>query len=97
MREAARAFTGYDYDWNKRRYRWNPDNHDGGAKTVFGHRGRFGPDDIVNLCLRHPAHAPFLVRKLWSYFVATPPSAATVRRLALTYRHSGFELRRCCG
>ena len=43
VREAARAFTGFDYDWDRRKYRWDPDRHDDGVKTVFGHRGRFGP------------------------------------------------------
>jgi len=33
------------------------------------------------------------VRKLWGYFIATPPSSATVRRMALAYRRSGHELR----
>ena len=28
-------------------------------KTIFGHRGRFRPDDVIDLCLRHPAHAPY--------------------------------------
>jgi len=93
IREAARAFTGYDYDWGRRRYFWNPDNHDGGVKTIFGHRGRFRPDDVIELCLRHPAHAPYLTTKLWSYFVPTPPSASTARRLVRAYRASGCELR----
>ena len=80
VREAARAFTGYDYDWNRRRYRWNPDHHDGGVKTVFGHRGRFGPDDVVDLCLRHPAaRAVPACASCGATSSPTPPSAATTR------------------
>ena len=94
VREAARAFTGYDYDWDQRRYRWNPDHHDAGVKTLFGHRGRFGPDDVVNLCLRHPAHAPYLraqaVELLHRHAAVGGDDAAAS---ALTYRRSGFELR----
>ena len=94
IREAARAFTGYDYDWNRRRYFWNADHHDGGVKTIFGHRGRFRPDDVIELCLRHPAHAPFLTTKLWGYFVADAAlRRARCRRLVRAYRGSGHELR----
>ena len=97
MREAARAFTGFDYDWNRHRYRFDPDRHDNGVKTVFGHRGRFGPDELVDLYLRHPAHAPFLVRKLWGYFIATPPPPRRRPHGAGAIAARDTSCGRCCG
>ena len=35
--------------------------------------GAFGWQDAVRLCLEHPLHRSFFVRKLWSYFIPTPP------------------------
>ena len=96
VREAARALTGYRSKWSDRglvSIRWDPELHDDGVKRVLGRRGRFGVDDVLDLVVAHPRHAPFLVAKLWSYFVATPPSAATVRALARTYRASGLKLK----
>ena len=46
-----------------------------GLKTIFGKRGRFDWEDACRLCLEHPRHRSFLVLKLWSYFIPTPPSA----------------------
>ena len=92
VREAARALTGFTADWHDDggvTIPYDADEHDDGVKTLLGRRGRFGVDDVLDLVAAHPNHAPFLVEKLWSFFVATPPSRATVRALAATYRASG--------
>ena len=93
VREAARALTGFTYDWDRKRFGWDERRHDPGTKRLFGHRGRLRPDDVVRLCLAHPAHAPFLCTKLWGYFAPGPPPRATLRALVRTYRRSGGELR----
>ena len=43
-------------------------------KTVFGKAGKWNWEDAVRLCVGHPLHPSFFVDKLWSYFIATPPS-----------------------
>lgn len=96
IREAARALTGYRSDWSRDgrvSVRYEADEHDDGIKRIFGRRGRFGIDDVLDLVTEHPRHAPFLVTKLWSFFIATPPSKATVRSLAATYRRSGLRVK----
>jgi uncharacterized protein (DUF1800 family) len=95
VREAARALTGYRGRWNDRgvAIRFDPAEHDAGVKRILGRRGRFGVGDVLDLVCDHPRHAPFLVGKLWSFFVATPPSKATVHALAATYRRSGLRIR----
>ena len=95
IREAARALTGFRTDWRNgelKRIWFDPRAHDRGVKRIFGHRGRFGVDEVLNLVLAHPRHAPFLVRKLWSFFITDAPSAATVRSLARVYRSSGRRI-----
>lgn len=96
VREAARALTGYRTRWNDRglaSIRYDADEHDNGKKRILGRRGRFGIDDVLDLVTAHPRHAPFLATKLWDFFIATPPSKATVRSLAATYRRSGLRIK----
>jgi uncharacterized protein (DUF1800 family) len=95
IREAARALTGFRA---KRRgdgtvaVLYDRKAHDATGKTIFGHRGNHDYRDVLDLCIAHPQHAPFLVSKLWEYFVGTPiePSART--RLARVYRRSDHRI-----
>jgi hypothetical protein len=47
----------------------------------------------VRLAIEHPAHTPFFVRKLWSYFNPVPPDEETQEALEALYRGSGYEIR----
>jgi uncharacterized protein (DUF1800 family) len=96
VREAARALTGFTADWHDDgtvTIAYDPDEHDDGVKTLLGRRGRLGVDDVLDVVCAHPRHAPFVAEKLWSFFVATPPSRATLRALAATYRASGLRIK----
>lgn len=98
IREAARSLTGFEFDWdgeeyaNPRRYSWSREAWDPGRKRVFGKSGRFRPDDVIDLCLRHPAHPPFFCRKLWGYFSPDEPPAGTLAQLTSAYTASGRKL-----
>jgi hypothetical protein len=96
VREAARAFTGFESKWDDngfRGIRYRPDRHDTGVKRILGKRGRWAWQDVLKIVVAHPNHAPFLVTKLWEFFVGSPPSRATVRSLANTYRRSGHKVK----
>jgi len=97
VREQARALTGWRNDWVEGagdvNFRYDPNRHDDGMKTIFGKPGAYTWDQAVKLCVAHPAHAPFFVRKLWSYFIPTPPSSATQAALVSLYRRSGRNVR----
>jgi uncharacterized protein (DUF1800 family) len=84
-------------DWNSAQgnhnFRWYPAAHDSGSKTIFGQSGNFTWTDAVNLCVSHPLHPSFFVTKLWSYFIPTPPDAATQASLENIYTSSGFQIR----
>ncbi|HRC08559.1 MAG TPA: DUF1800 domain-containing protein [Miltoncostaeales bacterium] len=88
IREAARALTGFTFDWGTKRFGWDPAAHDTGVKRIFGRRGNFGPADVVNLAIAHPRHARYLCLKLWGYFTPLPCPAATLKRMIATYRIS---------
>jgi uncharacterized protein (DUF1800 family) len=89
VRQQARALTGFRNSWRDgvgpTDFRYDPKSHDTGVKTIFRKRGTFAWKDSVHLAVTHPAHPAFLVTKLWSYFVGSPPNAATVKALTRTY------------
>jgi uncharacterized protein (DUF1800 family) len=97
VREQARALTGFRNDWRRgvgpTNFRYDPKRHDDGLKRIFGKRGRFGWQDACRLCVSHPSHRSFFVRKLWSYFVPTAPSAATRGALERLYVRNRFAVR----
>jgi hypothetical protein len=66
--------------------------HDDGEKSIFGQTGRFDWRDACRVCIEHPMHPSFFVRKLWSYFVPTAPSEDAVRELEAVYVSSGTQI-----
>jgi uncharacterized protein (DUF1800 family) len=97
VREIARSLSGWRADWDDDiglyNFRFDTRRWDAGSKTVFGHTGAFTWEDACRLVVEHPLHPSFFVRKLWSYFIPTPPSQAQADALAKTYLDSGFEIR----
>jgi uncharacterized protein (DUF1800 family) len=96
VREQARALTGWRNDWGATgaiNFRFDPNRHDDGIKTIFGRRGNFDWRDSCRLCLQHPKHPRYFVEKLWEAFVPTPPPAATRDALESLYLGSGYGIR----
>lgn len=59
---------------------------------AFGVRGRFSPDDLIDVVLRQDACAPFVVTKLWRSFIGGEPDRPTIDRWAKGFRSSGYEI-----
>jgi uncharacterized protein (DUF1800 family) len=96
VRQQARALTGFRNSWNDSgpvKFRYDPQYHDPGQKTIFHRRGRFTWKDSCRLCVTHPDHASFFVQKLWSYFVPEAPDHGTQRALERLYTSSRHEVR----
>jgi uncharacterized protein (DUF1800 family) len=88
VREAARALTGFKGNWHEGRpltISYDAERHDDGAKRLLGHNGRLDWQDVLGIVVRHRSHAPFLVSKLWDFFVTEPLPPATRKRLARIY------------
>ena len=83
VQEGARAFTGWQYRRQTGAFALTANQHDAGAKTVFGQAGAFGGEDVIRMAVAQPASAPYVVSKLWSGF-ARPVRAddPVVRQLA---------------
>ena len=67
IREAARAFTGWNYvDLD---FVINEDLHDGDSKTFLGHAGDFDGIEIIDLIMAQPVTAEYIAGKIYRYFV----------------------------
>ena len=95
VREAARAMTGWKAKWGDSGFagvHYSAKERDRGTKRIFGKRGNFDYKDVLRLAVHHPRHAPFLVEKLWSFFVTAPLDGATRKQLVRAYRRSGERI-----
>jgi uncharacterized protein (DUF1800 family) len=100
IRQAARALTGFKAEWHDNgnvKISYDREWHDAGAKRVLGKVGRFDWKDVLDLCVRHPAHAPFMVGKLWEFFVGTSVPRSARAHLVRVYRRSGLRIRPVVG
>src|SRR3954467_2984478 len=90
VREQARALTGFRNDWRHGlgdyNFHFDPRAHDAGMKVVFRKSGRYDWKAACRLCVSHPLHPSYFVRKLWGYFMPVPPDHATQARLETLYR-----------
>lgn len=95
VREVARAMTGFKVRWREggppQTY-YRAKERDQGVKRIFGKRGRFDYRDALELAVDHPRHAPFLVEKLWRFFITAPLGGATRTQLVRAYRRSGHRI-----
>ncbi|MBY0227973.1 MAG: DUF1800 domain-containing protein [Gemmataceae bacterium] len=91
IREAARAFSGWDVI--DRQPRFFAANFDDGEKTVMGKSGKWKPDDIVRICLDRPECALFICGKLWRWLVSeeAAPTKELLAPLAESFRKSKHD------
>ena len=85
IREASRALTGFTFDYDTKRFGFDPKRHDGGTKHILGKHGRFGPLDVVDLALENRHHAPYLCAQLWGYFSPRTCPPRLLRSLVKAY------------
>jgi hypothetical protein len=90
VREQARSLTGFRSSWKQGlgdyNFHFDAREHDAGMKVVFRKSGRYDWRTACRLCVSHPLHPSFFVRKLWSYFVPVAPDHATQVALEKLYR-----------
>jgi hypothetical protein len=97
IREAARALTGFrlgtDPVTGLVTVVFDPSLHDHGTMTIFGVRGSFGPDELVDLTLYHRDAERVLARALFEWLCYPDPPESVVGPLAAQLRLSAYELR----
>jgi hypothetical protein len=90
IREAARAFTGWNYVDVK--FVVNKDQHDDGEKTFLGKTGRFDGADVIGIIMEQPVTSEFIAGKIYRFFVRQELSPELQKRLGSLLRQSNYEI-----
>src|SRR6202163_146972 len=90
IREAARAFTGWNYLDVK--FVVNKDQHDDGEKTFLGKTGRFDGVDVIDIIMQQPATADYIAGKIYRYFVREDLSPELQKQLGSVLRDHDYQL-----
>ncbi len=90
IREAARAFTGWNFVGLE--YRFNPAQHDDGEKAFLGRRGQFDGDEIIDIILSQPVASEYIAGKLYRYFVREELAPALQKALGAHLAKLDYEL-----
>ena len=90
IREAARAFTGWNFVDLK--FVVNQNQHDDGEKTFLGKTGRFDGVQIIDIIMQQPATADYIAGKIYRYLVREDLSPALQKQLGAVLRDSHYEI-----
>jgi len=90
IREAARAFTGWNYVDLK--FVVNKDQHDDGEKTFLGKTGRFDGVDVIDIIMQQPATADYIAGKIYRFFVRQELSPELQKQLGSVLRDNHYEI-----
>ena len=91
IKEAARAFTGWQFDEDGFVFRGR--NHDYGPKKFLGRSGKLNGEDVIDAILEHPACSKFIARNVIEFFCRPDPKKPLVDAFAAELRKQKFELR----
>jgi hypothetical protein len=91
IREAARAFTGWEIQQGKSAF--NPGQHDDGDKNVLNRKGKWQGADIVRICLEQHSAPYFIVGKLYRFLISEtiPATPELLEPLATQFRKSNYD------
>ena len=90
IREAARAFTGWNYVDLK--FVVNQDQHDDGEKTFLGKTGRFDGVQVIDIIMQQPVTADYIAGKIYRFFVRQELTPELQKKLGAVLRSSHYEI-----
>ena len=90
--EAARAFTGYQFNRRNGKVLHNTRQWDPGDKTIFGKTGAYSGKEAIGLIFQKPQAARFMANKLWEFFVYEKPSKAALDLLTESFVKSDLRV-----
>ncbi|MBI3510868.1 MAG: DUF1800 domain-containing protein [Bacteroidetes bacterium] len=91
IKQAARAFTGWAVN-KKGEFEFREKDHDDGEKELFGKKGNFGGEDIINMLLEKEQVSIFIARKIYKWFVNHEVDEERVDELAKKFRSSKYDI-----
>ena len=90
IREAARAFTGWNYSGLK--FVRNAQLHDNAEKTFLGQRGPFDGTDVIDIILQQDVSANYLAAKLYRHFVRLDLDVKLQQQLGQRFKAMNYNV-----
>ncbi len=90
IREAARAFTGWNYVDLK--FVVNKAQHDDGEKTFLGKTGNWDGVQVIDIIMQQPVTADYIAGKIYRFFVRQDLSPELRTKLGKVLRDSHYEI-----
>ena len=90
IREAARAFTGWNYV--DLEFVINTEQHDVDTKTFLGRAGDFDGVDIIDIIMEQPVTAEYIAGKIYRYYVRDELSKDLQTELGNVFREADYEV-----
>ncbi len=90
VREAARAFTGWNYV--DLQFVVHKEQHDEDPKTFLGNTGNFDGVDVIDIILKQPVTARFIAGKIYRFFVRQEMTPEIQEKLGAVLRNNGYQI-----
>ncbi len=91
IKEAARAFTGWNFN-KTGQFIFRKNHHDYGEKTFLGRTGNFTGEDIIKILLEEKQTARYLTTKIYSYLVNENVNQTHIEELTTLFYESNYNL-----
>ncbi len=91
IKEAARAFTGWNFNKNGT-FVFRKNHHDYGTKTIFDKTGSFTGEDVIKILLEKKQTARYLTEKIYSYFVNETINKNHIEYLTTIFYDTNYDL-----
>src|SRR5437667_147946 len=90
VREAARAFTGWNYV--DLQFVLHKEQHDEDPKTFLGNTGNFDGVDVIDIILKQPVTARFIAGKIYRFFVRQEMTPEIQEKLGAVLRNNSYQI-----
>ncbi len=91
IKEAARAFTGWNFD-KEGKFVIRQFQHDDGRKTFMGRSGNFGGEDIIMILLDNQQTAYYITKKIYQYLVNEEADERIIQQLTKHFYQSNYNI-----
>ena len=91
IREAARAFTGWNT--NDLEFVVNENQHDDDIKTILNKTGNFSGEDVIDILLAQDAASRFIATKIYKEFVNDKVNNDIIEDYAKILKSNNYELK----
>ena len=94
IKEASKALTGFRYNRINDTYIFNRKLHDGSEKEIFGKKGKFDPEDLIEIILKKDETSRFIVKKIWKEFVHPNIAKKELDYFSNIFKKNNYDIRK---